>query len=700
MTMPTPVETTARPDAADSPPLDAALALRRGVQRLRELQRPDGHFVFELEGDSILQSEYVLLKWILGHEDDPRIPRVLAKLRSQQLPSGAWAQYPTPDPGQALGGGRIDVSATVKAYFVLKLAGDDPDAPHMARARQAVLDAGGAEKCNTFSKFYLACLGQIDWSAQCSIPPELVYLPKWFYFHLDKLACWTRKMIQPLSIVTSHRPVREVPEDKGIAELYLDPTKRKRMVLANDRQHPFWSPVILSIDRVVLKPLDRVGHTPLRRAAMRRMEKWIVEHHKDSAGLGAIFPPMVYTQVALRCMGYPDDHPLLIKLRKDLDDFMVYHDGSWQVHDGDPLDRPDRFHPVSNGTPNGAVRRLNASDGAPIHLQPCFSPVWDSGITAYALADAGLTDADADVARLRDWLVAMECTIQGDWANNLKGDVPPGGWYFEYENPIYPDCDDSVMVAMALHRLCKDNDEDKSQAALAAAQRAVDWVLAMQNPDGGWAAFDRDACNRDILDHIPFADHNAMQDPSCADITGRTLECLGWFGYTVDDPAIRKAVDYVKSTQEPEGCWWGRWGVNYVYGTWQAIGGMRRVGVDMSQDWVQKAGRWLKSVQKPDGSFGESPDTYEDPALKGTGPSTASQTAWGAMAMQTIFGADDPDVARAIDWLAASQNDDGSWDEKWFTGTGFPRVFYLRYHGYRQYFPVMAIGRFLAERSV
>ncbi|MEM6333130.1 MAG: prenyltransferase/squalene oxidase repeat-containing protein [Planctomycetota bacterium] len=679
--------TDATPAALQTPsasPRSAADALQRGADRLLADQRDDGHFCYELEGDSILQSEYVLMKWILGQEDDPRLPRVVAKLRTQQQASGAWVQYPTADSDARLGGAVIDISAAVKAYFVLKLHGDSPDAPHMQRARQAILDAGGAERCNTFSKFYLACLGQIDWTAQCSIPPELIYLPKLSYFHLDKLACWTRKMIQPLAIVTAHRPVRELAEDQSIAELYVDPSKRRRMVLANDRRHPVWSPFFLTADRVILKTLDRLGQTPIRRDAIRRMERWIVEHHKDSAGLGAIFPPMVYVQVALRCLGYPDDHPLLVKLRKDLDDFMIYHDGSWELHDGDPVDNPAAVDPQN----------------APIHLQPCFSPVWDSGIAAYALADAGMTDGDTRIANLRDWLVGMECKVKGDWANNLKGDVPPAGWFFEYENPIYPDCDDSVMVAMALHRLCKDNNAAASKQAIAAAERAVDWVLAMQNDDGGWAAFDRGASNRVILDHIPFADHNAMQDPSCADITGRTLECLGWFGYTIDNPAVKRAVDYVKSTQEPEGCWWGRWGVNYVYGTWQSIGGMRRVGVDMSQPWVQRAGQWLKSVQKQDGSFGESPDTYEDPSLKGKGPSTASQTAWGAMAMLTIFGPDDPDVARAIDWLAATQNDDGSWTEPWFTGTGFPRVFYLRYHGYRQYFPVMAIGRYLSEKQV
>ena len=329
-----------------------------------------------------------------------------------------------------------------------------------------------------------------------------------------------------------------------------------------------------------------------------------------------------------------------------------------------------------------------------IHFQPCFSPVWDTGIAAYALADTGLDTQHDAMRRVIDWLVSKECRDAGDWVANVKQPVKPSGWFFEYANGFYPDVDDTAMVAMALKRT-----GEPDAVAAAAAARGVDWIFAMQNDDGGWAAFDRGASNRQILEYIPFADHNAIQDPSCPDITGRTLECLGWHGFTKDHPAVAKAIAYVRATQEPDGCWFGRWGVNYIYGTWQAICGLPRVGQDMSADWVQKAGAWLKSVQQDDGSFGESPESYEDPATKGQGPPTASQTAWGAMGLMAVYGPDDPAVHRALQWLCDTQLDTGTWDEPWFTGTGFPRVFYLRYHLYRLYFPIMAMGRWLGQAS-
>jgi squalene-hopene/tetraprenyl-beta-curcumene cyclase len=316
--------------------------------------------------------------------------------------------------------------------------------------------------------------------------------------------------------------------------------------------------------------------------------------------------------------------------------------------------------------------------------------VWDTGIAAYALTDCGMDSTHPAMQRCAKWLLEKEVKERGDWANNVADDVKPAGWFFEFNNVWYPDVDDTVMVAKALYRMGgKEN--------RAAADRGVEWVFAMQNDDGGWAAFDKSK-DHPIYDCVPFADHNAMQDPSCPDITGRTLECLAWHGYTVDHPAVSKAIDYIRSKQEPEGCWFGRWGVNYIYGTWQSVGGLRHVGYDMSQPWVQKAGEWIKSVQKEDGSFGESADSYEDPSRKGRGPSTASQTAWGVMTLMTICGHDDPAVKRGIEWLLKTQLPSGTWDEPWFTGTGFPKVFYIRYHLYRLYFPVMGIGRWLRVR--
>ncbi len=621
----------------------AGRVLRKAVNHLLAIQQADGHWCGELEGDSILQSEYLLLKWILGHEDDPRLPRIGNTLRKQQLDDGSWRQYP--------GASKVDLSATVKGYFALKLLGDSPDDTHMTKARAVIREHGGAECCNSFTKFYLAALGQISYSALPSIPPQIVFLPKWAPFHIDKISAWSRTMILPLSIVTTYRPARRLDPDQGIDELYLDDRKRHQLQQTNDISHTFWTPFFKLADGM-LKSLSALQIRPLRHRSVKWIERWLIERLERTEGLGAIFPPMVYIQVALRCLGYPDDHPLLVKARKDLDDLMLEDEST-----GD------------------------------IRLQPCFSPVWDTGIAAYALTDAGLDRRHPMMRKTSDWLVGRECRQYADWANNVPSPVKPSGWYFEYRNEHYPDVDDTVMVSMALHRIGGDQAES-------AARRGVQWSLAMQNDDGGWAAFDRTR-DRRFMEFIPFADHNAIQDPSCPDITGRTLECLGYHGFTTDHPVVKRAIRFIRNSQMPEGCWFGRWGVNYIYGTWQVVCGLKNVGCDMNSPWIQAAGEWLKSHQKENGSFGESADTYEDESLQGRGPSTASQTAWATMAMMAVYGHEDASVERGIQWLLNTQLPSGTWDESWFTGTGFPRVFYLRYHLYRLYFPVMAIGRWL-----
>jgi squalene-hopene/tetraprenyl-beta-curcumene cyclase len=628
-------------------------ALDRAVRALFDQQFPEGYWCAELEGDSILESEYILLKFIIEQEDDPRLPRIANYLRSLQRPDGSWVQYP---------GAKMDLAATVKGYFALKLLGDDPEAPHMTRARNLVRASGGAERCNSFTKFYLAALGQCSYRAVPSIPPEIVFLPRWFYFSLDKVSAWTRTMITPLSVVATHRPVRRLAPELGIDELYVDQIARHKL-LPNQDAHRTWSRVFFSLDRV-LKLVDVAGMTPLRRRALKRIESWIVDHTEYSDGLGAIFPPMVYILIALRCLGYPSDHPKVREAHKHLDDLMIIDEHRNEIR-----------------------------------IQPCFSPIWDTGIAAYALTEAGLDQNVPSLKRCADWLVTKECRQPGDWAANVRHPVAPSGWYFEYNNGFYPDVDDTAMVSMALLKI-------GGSEHVAAARRGVDWMFAMQNEDGGWAAFDR-TVERPLLEHVPFADHNAIQDPSCPDITGRTLECLGHHGYRLDHPAVRKAIAFIRSRQEPEGCWFGRWGVNYLYGTWQVLCGLKQVGQDMNAPWVRAAGDWLKSVQQDSGGFGESCDTYEDRNLLGQGPATASQTAWAAMAMMSIFGPHDRQVQHAIRFLIQSQlpataerNREtwpGSWEEPWFTGTGFPKVFYLRYHLYRLYFPIMALGRFQRE---
>ena len=702
---------------------------RRAIAALVSLQKHDGHWCGELQGDSILESEYILMKFILGQERQPMadgrdgwrtLQRIANYLRSLQREDGGWGQYP---------GSSIDPSATVKGYFALKLMGDSPDAPHMCRAREAIISGGGAEHCNSFTNFYLACLGQISWNAVPAIPPELVYLPRWFYFHMSKVGAWTRTMILPLSLVVTLRPMRELPPQLGIDELFVD--QRRRHTMKNKAgAPPGWSGFFIAVDWM-LKRLHAIGGTPVRWLAIKQAEKWILDRAGQdgiatTAGLGAIFPPMVYLQIAFMALGYRRDHPVIQRAECELDEFFIEDE------------------------PRDAIR-----------IQPCFSPVWDTGIAQYALTDCGLTDADETVHRSSHWLLAKECAHVGDWAENVKGakhwspgtrsektgsqgqhlphahSSPLGCWYFEYHNAWYPDCDDTAMVAMALKRAGGPRNVE-------AARRGVQWLLTMQNDDGGWAAFDKTE-HRRILEYIPFADHNAMQDPSCPDITGRVLECLSWHGYRHDHPAVRRAIEYIKSHQvtwnddadgtphddaandraarrevaKPHatdfGAWFGRWGVNYIYGTWQAVIGPIRCGENPDQEWIQRAGRWIKSIQKEDGSFGETANSYEDPSLKGTGPSTASQTAWAAMILQEIYGHNDPDLERAILWLASSQlteqdardasrNPDGdpagSWVETEFTGTGFPRVFYLRYHMYRLYFPLMAIGRYLGAHGV
>jgi squalene-hopene/tetraprenyl-beta-curcumene cyclase len=640
--------------------------LERAVVALKSLQKPDGHWCGELEGDSILQSEYLLMKWILGQErlpmGDGRPPQTLLRivdyLRGQQRADGGWGAYP---------GSPSDLSASVKAYFCLKLFGDSPEAAHMKKARAIVRHLGGAERCNSFTKFYLAGLGQISWNAVPAIAPEIVFLPKSFYFHLDKVSAWSRVMILPLTIVSTKRHTRELPVTLGIGELFVDHEARHQLSM-RDGAPPFWTSFFARVDRA-LKWLHGRGGTPWRHAAIVRAFDWL-EAHAGEGGIGAIFPSMVYWQVVLHELGYERSHPLVVRAERELDRLLV---------------------------------ELGAGADAPMRVQPCLSPVWDTGIALYALADCGFDNFDPKVARAAEWLVAKECRVAGDWMANLDAPAAPSGWFFQYDNAQFPDCDDTAMVVMALMRAGGD-------ANRAAAGRGARWLLAMQNDDGGWAAFDRTS-DRRILEYVPFADHNAMQDPSCPDITGRVLECFAWHGLTKDHAAVAAGIAFIRGRQEPEGCFFGRWGVNYIYGTWQAVIGPIRCGVARDEEWIARAGRWMKSIQKPDGSFGESAESYENPALKGQGPSTASQTAWAAMVLQEIYGPDDEDLRRAISWLCHTQLDRaaandpisnpdgdpaGSWRETEFTGTGFPRIFYLRYHLYRLNFPTMAIGRYLA----
>jgi squalene-hopene/tetraprenyl-beta-curcumene cyclase len=648
------------------------------------------HWCAELEGDSILSSEYLLMKFILGQEGETaewgRLRRIANHLRLTQRADGSWGQYP---------GSPMDLSATVKGYFGLKLMGDPVGAPHMERARARVLGAGGAERINTFSMFYLAALGQVSWEACPAIPPQVVLLPRWFPFHLSKVAAWTRTMILPLALCSALQPVRRLPENLGCGELFVAPLARGRMAKRFDGQPLTWNNFFLAVDRL-MKWCRRAGVTPLRERALELAEAWILERMDPGTteGLGAIFPPMVYAQVALKARGFGRDHPVIRQAERDLDAFIIDH-----PHPDPRLDHT--------------------------RLQPCFSPVWDTAIALDALAEAGHTAAaDPRVAAACDWLRAREIRRAGDWVENLRPadrHLRPGVdvacFAFEYKNDWYPDVDDTCMVARALHRA---GDRPGETANRETAARAVKFLLAMQNDDGGWAAFDRTR-DRAWMEAVPFADHNAMQDPTCSDVTGRVVESLAACGLGPSHPAVRRAVGYLLSTQRPEGCWWGRWGVNFIYGTWQAVNGLVYGGVAKEHPALLRVREWLLGRQNPDGGFGESANSYLDESQMARGPSTASQTAWAMITLMHLLPRDHPAVLGAAAYLCDEQLEAehrpftvaegapahaatdpisdvaGGWREHWWTGTGFPKVFYLRYHLYRHSFPLKALARFVRE---
>lgn len=622
------------PDPVVSSPLRQAI--QRGRRGLLARQQPDGHWVGELQGDTILESEFIILMAFLGRERDEAVARAGRYLLSEQTPEGGWNNYP---------GGPAELSVSVKAYFALKLAGHDPESPEMRRARDVIRGLGGAANCNSFTKFYLALLGQIPYDNCPAVPPEMILLPRWLYFNLYAMSSWTRTIVVPLSIVYALKPVRRLPPELSIPELFLDPPQTPHWPHPPTRRLITWTNFFLALDQLVKKaePLLR----PVRRLAVRKATRWMMDHFADSDGVGAIYPPIIYTIICLRGLGYDDDSPEMTWALKQLED-------------------------------------LKIEDGKELRLQPCFSPVWDTALTLIGLADARVPRKSPAVRRAVQWLLDREVRRPGDWSAAHPG-LEPGGWFFEYRNGFYPDTDDTAMVLMALART----------GTSASLDRAINWLLAMQNTDGGWAAFDR-GINREVLTKVPFADHNAMLDPSCPDITGRVLEALGHHGYRAGEPMVDRALAYLERTQEKSGAWIGRWGVNYIYGTWQVLVGLRRIGYDMRRPMVRRAVAWLKQVQQAGGGWGETCRSYDDPSLAGQGTPTASQTAWALLGLLAAGEANSAAVRGGVRYLLATQRPDGSWREEPFTGTGFPKVFYLKYHMYPLYFPLMALARYAA----
>ncbi|MFL5328005.1 MAG: squalene--hopene cyclase [Gemmataceae bacterium] len=631
-------------------PVRAAIAAAR--RALLDRQRADGHWVGELQGDTILESEYLILLAFLGQLDHPDVPKLANYIRTQQQPDGGWSNYPDGPP---------DISVSVKAYFALKLAGHSANAPHMQRAAAVIHKLGGAEACNSFTKFYLALLGQIPYSNCAAVPPELVLLPRWCYVNLYAMSSWTRTIVVPLSLVYAYKPVTDVPVERGVRELFLgDPHEVKPPCSATEKRFT-WTNFFLFTDRTYKRVERFLG--PIRRLAVRKATAWMRNHFHDSDGVGAIFPPMIYTAIVLHAMGKGHHDPEMQWAMKQLND-------------------------------------LKIEEGNTLRLQPCLSPVWDTALSTIALADAGMASDSPCMRKAVSWMLDREVRTPGDWSLANPG-VEPGGWVFEYRNAFYADTDDTAMVLMALARshpaptakpdLPSLLSEDLSDEP--AVNRAVRWLFALQNKDGGWAAFDRDI-NRKVLEKIPFADHNAMLDPSCPDITARVLEALGHYGIGLGHPAVDRAIEFLRRTQEPDCGWPGRWGVNYIYGTWQVLQGLAAIGFDTTDLMVRRAAEWLKRVQQPSGAWGESCASYDDRSLAGVGAPTASQTAWALLGLIAAGEADSPAVEAGVDWIVKTQKSDGMWQEDHFTGTGFPKVFYLKYHYYALYFPLMTLARY------
>ena len=653
---PNSAETTAQPRYGR---MDLGLdAVRAGIAKaatwLLDQQHPDGYWCGELEADVMLEADYIYMHTLLGTGDAGKMQRAVNEILRHQNEDGGWSLSP---------GGPSNINYGVKAYLALKLMGWSADHPVMVKAREWVLAHGGVVECNTFTKMYLCSLGQYDYDAVPAIPPEIVLAPNWFYFNIYEISSWSRGILVPLSILYAKKPFKKLTPEQSIDDLFVGGRENADLHLRWDRKLFSWRNFFLFLDRMT-HWFERIHIRPLRSLAIKKAERWLLARFEKSDGLGAIFPAMLNAIVALRCLGYSVDDPQFIRAL-------------------------DEFEKLGIDCPNGEPDYPTPT----FRMQPCFPPVWDTGQAIFALAEAGIPANDPQMVKAADWILAKEVRTKGDWAEKVKN-VEPGGWYFEFNNEFYPDVDDTAQVLMALKAV--ENPREAYQDA--ACERALNWLLAMQCRSGGWASFDRDNTKM-IFQYIPFADHNAMLDPPTVDITGRILEMLAAYGYTQRDKRVEKAVQWVLKSQEPDGSWFGRWGVNYLYGTFLVLRGLEAQGIWNHEPPIQNAAEWIRMVQNADGGWGESCETYDNPDTRGIGPSTASQTAWALLGLLAAGDTRSDSVAKGVRWLIERQHEDGSWDElvpgrngeSHYTGTGFPGVFYLGYHLYKQYFPLLAL---------
>jgi squalene-hopene/tetraprenyl-beta-curcumene cyclase len=620
--------------------LDGAVA--RATHALLGLQREDGHFVFELEADATIPSEYVLLVHYLGEPPNTDLEqKIAAYLRRIQCSHGGWALYH---------GGNFDLSATVKAYFALKMIGDPPEATHMNRARDAILACGGAAASNVFTRILLALYSELEWNATPAIPAELILLPRWFPVHLSRMSYWARTVLVPLLVLAALKPVARNRRGVHIPELFAARAPRAKWRVPH--QNRWWAAFFHVVDVLLKRVAWPAG---LRNKAIARCVAFVRQRLNAEDGLGAIYPAMANSVMMFDALGYAPDHPERAVARKSVENLLVF--------------RADEAY-----------------------CQPCVSPVWDTALAAHALMEAG-ESTGTEVARACEWLKARQVLdVKGDWAEQ-RANVRPGGWAFQYNNPYYPDLDDTAVAVMALDRAAGRGEFSQ------AIERGREWVAGLQSHNGGWAAFDVDNIYY-YLNNIPFADHGALLDPPTSDVTARCIGMFAQLGEPAGSPPVKAAVEYLIRTQEADGSWFGRWGVNYIYGTWSALAGLNAAGLDLHSPAIRRAADWLVSIQNSDGGWGESCDSYRldyrgyEPA-----PSVPSQTAWAVLGLMAAGQANQPAVERGVHWLLVHQENGGLWAEEAYTGGGFPRVFYLRYHGYSKFFPLWAVARYRNLRA-
>jgi squalene-hopene/tetraprenyl-beta-curcumene cyclase len=639
--------------SVDFPQSELDTAIRKSQSHLLSLQKPEGYWVGELMVDATLVADTIAYHHWNGKVDAQWQRKAVNHLFSMQLPDGGWNIYY---------GGPAEVNATIKVYLALKLAGVPVTDRRMLRAREVALNLGGVPRMNTFSKLYLALLGLFPWDYVPTIPCEVILIGKWFYVNFNEMSSWSRSMLVPLAIINHFKPTRPLKNNINLNELYPEGVHQRDLALPPDPERLTWRNFFLWLDRVhkFAEWFAENDIHPFRKRALKKAEQWMLERFEGTDGLAAIFPAMLNSLIALRALGYGDDHPQVVRAERKL-------------------------------------KELEHETEDSVRIEPCFSPVWDTAIVLICLHESGIPSDHPALKQATEWIMTKEIRFAGDWTYKNPARVESSGWVFEFENKWNPDVDDTAMVLLALRKVPTGNRQKRDECF----QRGLKWMMTFQCKDGGWAAFDKD-CTKGVLEKVPFADHNAMLDPECADITARILELLGYEGYSLEHPQVQRALKFVREHQEEDGSWYGRWGVNYIYGTWQVLRGLRALNLDMNQPYLLKARDWLESVQHEDGGWGERCNTYDDPVFKGQGPSTASQTAWAVMGLLAFDEPNRPSIQRGIEYLIRTQNPNGSWTEHETTGTGFPKVFYLKYDMYRNSWPLLALATYrnLLNQSV